>query len=111
MNKKHFYSHLVETSDLTLEIANLEVDSKERVHLLSLAQANIHTTVVSEVLSSLKEEDKKIFLKNLSKNDHEKTMKHLNSKIQNVQEKLQKVIDKVKKELLEDVRQAQKLKS
>jgi len=45
MKTKHFYTHLAETTDITLEIAQLDVTSKERVHLLSLAEANIHSAV------------------------------------------------------------------
>ncbi len=110
MKNKQFYSHLVETTDLTLEIANLEVDNKERVHLLSLIEANIHTEVVSEVLSGLSVEDKKTFLKNLSQDNHKKTLEHLNSKASNIEKRLKKTIDKVTKELLDDVKQAQKIK-
>ena len=106
--KKHFYSHLVETTDLTLEIANLEVDSKERVHLLSLMEANIHSTVVSEVMGNLSKEDQKIFLKNLSQNDHDKTITHLKSKASDIEERIQKSINKVTKELLEDIKEATK---
>ncbi|MEK7551600.1 MAG: hypothetical protein AAB532_03290 [Patescibacteria group bacterium] len=58
MKTKHFYSHLVETTHITLEIAELDVTSKERVHLLSLVEANIHTTVVSSVLDQLEPEEK-----------------------------------------------------
>ena len=66
MKRKHFYSHLVETTHITLEIAELDVTSGERVHLLSLVEANIHTTVVSKVLDELDPLDKKKFLSNLS---------------------------------------------
>jgi glutamine amidotransferase-like uncharacterized protein len=111
MKNKQFYSHLVETTDLTLEIANLEVDSKERVHLLSLMEANIHTVVVSEALSGLSAEDKKTFLKNLAQDNHKKTLQHLSLKASDIEKRLKKIIDKVTKELLEDVKDAQKIKT
>ena len=61
---KHFYSHLVETTDITIELAEMDLSPNERIHLISLVDANIHSVVVSKVLQNLEEEDKKIFLKN-----------------------------------------------
>lgn len=106
MKTKHFYSHLIETTHITLEIAELDVTSKERVHLLSLVEANIHTTVVAKVLDQLEPEEKKKFLSNLSKEDHAKTLSHLKEKVSGIEEKLKKEIDKVTNELLEDVKKA-----
>ncbi|MBI2026117.1 MAG: hypothetical protein HYT06_01925 [Candidatus Levybacteria bacterium] len=105
MAKKHFYSHLVETTHITLEIAELDVKSKERVHLLSLVEANIHTAVVSKVLDQLTPEDKKIFLKNLSLENHDKTLSHLKEKVWDIENKLKNEIDKIAKELLEDIKE------
>ena len=110
MKRKHFYSHLVEETHITLEIGELEVTNTQRVHLLSLMKANIHSTVVSTVLSNLSTEDKKIFLKNLSLENNEKIWAHLKNNIIDVEEKLKKIIDETIKELIEDVRQARKLK-
>lgn len=104
MKTKHFYSHLVETTHITLEIAELDVTSKERVHLLSLVEANIHTTVVASILDQLEPEEKKKFLSNLSKEDHSKTLSHLKEKVSDIEDKLKKEIDKVTSELLEDVK-------
>ncbi|PIR80219.1 MAG: hypothetical protein COU25_01330 [Candidatus Levybacteria bacterium CG10_big_fil_rev_8_21_14_0_10_35_13] len=104
MKTKHFYTHLIETTDITLEIAQLNVTSKERVHLLSLVEANIHSAVVSMVLSSLEPHDKKIFLQNLSINEHNKTWLHLRQKAGNIEEEIKKTIDDTISELLKDVR-------
>ena len=106
MKRKHFYSHLVETTHITLEIAELDIASEERVHLLSLVEANIHTTVVSKVLDELDPLDKKKFLSNLSLEDHDKTLAHLKENVSDIEEKLKKEIDKVTKELLQDIKEA-----
>lgn len=106
MKHKHFYSHLIETTHLTLEIGELKIEKEERVELLSLADANIHTHVVHTVLSELDPQDKKIFLQNILTNDHRKTWQHLLLKIDNVEEKIQKTIGKVVNEFIEDVRRA-----
>lgn len=102
--KKHFYTHLVNTTDITLEIAQLSVGSDERVHLLSLAHANIHSSVVLGVLSNLSPQDKKIFLENLSNEEHDKTWNHLREKIKDAEGEIKKIIDKTVRELLEDVK-------
>jgi hypothetical protein len=106
MKHKHFYSHLIETTHLTLEIGELEIEKEERVELLSLADANIHTHVVHTVLSELEPQDKKIFLQNIISNDHKRTWQHLLLKIDNVEEKIRKTIGKVINEFIEDVRKA-----
>jgi len=105
MKKKHFYHHLLETSDISIEIAELDLTADERIHLISLVEANIHTSVVDTALSSLSEEDKKVFLHNLANDDHEKTWKHLKSKSQDIEEKLRKAIRETKKELLKDIKE------
>ncbi len=105
MKHKHFYSHIIETSNLTLEIAELSVDSKERVHLLSLAEANIHSTIVSSVLDNLPEEDKKTFLKNVAVDNHDQTWQHLNSKIKDVENLVKKTASKAIAELLNDIKE------
>ncbi len=104
MKNKHFYAHLVETTDITVELANLNMSPEERIHLLSLIEANIHSSIIDTVLSSLDEENKKIFLQNLSSNNHEKVWVHLKNKSKNIEEDIIQSIEKLKKELREDIR-------
>lgn len=111
MKKKYFYTHLVETTHITLEIADLDLESKERVHLLSLVEANIHSTVISSVLSNLNSDDKKIFLKNLTLDDHEKTWTHLKGKVKDAEDKIKADINLIVKELREDIKNTKKIKS
>ena len=106
MQTKHFYTNLVETTDITLEIAQLELTPDERVHLISLMDANIHSTVVKKVLSELSNEDKKIFLKNMTYDNHDKTWEHLKSKSADIEEKIKDAVEDLKKELLEDIKAA-----
>ena len=104
MKSKYFYESLIETSDISLELAELKLSPDERVHLISLAKANIHSVVVNTVLANLSEEDKKIFLKNLVSQNHEETWKHLKSKSAAIEEKIKHSIEKLKKELLKDIK-------
>ncbi len=110
MKHKHFYTHLVETTDIVLELGELDLTPEERIHLLSLVEANIHSSVINTVLSTLDEENKKIFLKNLALSDHIKTLDHLKQTSSDIEDKIQKTINIVKKELLEDLKKAKKIK-
>ena len=110
MKNKYFYESLTETSDISLELGELELSPDERVHLISLAKANIHSVIVNTVLLNLSEEDKKIFLKNLVSQNHEETWKHLKNSTADIEEKITTAIDEVKKELKKDIKAARKIK-
>jgi len=60
----------------------------KKPHLTSLIEANIHSIVIDTVLSELSSDDKKIFLKNLVSDNHEKTLEHLNSRIGKLEDKI-----------------------
>lgn len=110
MKHKHFYAHLIETTDITLELGEMNLTPEERIHLLSLVEANIHSSVIDTVLSSLDEKNKKIFLSNLMLSDHTKTLNHLKQTSSDIEERIERVIRDVKKELLEDLKKAKKIK-
>lgn len=111
MKNKHFYAHLTETTDIILELGELDLSPEERIHLLSLVEANIHSAVINTVLFNLSEENKKIFLSNLISNDHPKTWEHLNKSTKDLENKIKETIDSVKKELLKDIRKAKNQKA
>lgn len=105
MKQKHFYTHLIEISDITIELANMDLTPEERVHLLSLIDANIHSAVVNTVLSELPEEEKKEFLQNLTTNDHLAIWIHLRENIKNADAKIILAVNNLKKELLKDLKE------
>lgn len=102
--KKHFYSHIVETSTLSLALGDIELSHEERLHLLSLVEENLHHVILDAVLSELSEEDKKIFLTHVANNNHEKTWEFLNSKVENIEEKIKKTAENLKIELHRDIK-------
>jgi len=108
MKGKHFYSHLIEIHEIYLSVSEMELKDEERNHLLSLAEANIHATVINTVLPKLSEEDKKVFLKNLVANNHEETWKHLLSNARDIEAKIHQSLKDLKKELLKDIEEAKK---
>lgn len=106
--KKHFYSHLVETSILSLELGDIEMAQEERVHLISLAESQLHHVIIDAILSKLSEEDKKIFLDHLVSGDDEKIWQHLKKKIQNVEKIIKTEAEELKKQLHKDIKHAKK---
>jgi hypothetical protein len=108
MKGKHFYSHLIEIHEIYLNISEMDLSDTERGHLMSLTEANIHATVISAVLPELSNDEKKVFLKNLLANDHDKTWKHLSSRVKNIEGKLSKSLKDLKQELLKDIKEAKK---
>lgn len=106
MKNKHFYAHLTETTDIVLELGELNMSPEERIHLLSLIETNIHSAVIDTVLSNLDEENKKIFLKNLVSNNHSNTWEHLNKNNKEIENKIKETINFIKKELIKDIKNA-----
>ncbi len=100
---KHFYSHIIETSSISLELGNMDLSKDERIHLISLMEATMHNVILDVILSELSEEDKKIFLTHLSTNNHDKIWEHLKKKINNIEEKIRKAAEELKDELYKDI--------
>ena len=104
--KKHFYSHLIETSEISLALGDMELSKEERLHLLSLVESNLHHLILDVVLSELSEEDKKVFLEHVATNSHDKVWELLNEKAENIEEKIKKAAQDLKKELYTDIQEA-----
>ncbi len=103
--KKYFYTHIIDTSSLSLELGEMDLSSSERLHLISLIESNIHHEVLDLVLSELSEPDKKTFLTHLASNHHDKVWRLLNQKIENIEEKIKKTAEDIKKELHRDIKE------
>ena len=106
MNKnKHFYSSIVDITSLTLELGNIDLTKEERLHLLSLAESNIHHAIIDAVLSELSEKDKQRFVEHLNSENHDEIWKFLNSRVENVEEKIKKAAEDIKRELHKDIKE------
>jgi len=103
---KHFYSFIIDTESLYLEIEALDIEEEEKSHLKSLAESHIHHSVIDNILSELETGDKRLFLEHLNTKDHEKIWKFLHSKIDSVEEKIKEAANSIKKELHKDIREA-----
>src|SRR3989304_8865971 len=111
MRKKYFYTHIVDTSILSLELGNMDLTPKERIHLISLIDSNIHHEILDLILSELSPSDKKTFLTHLASENHDKVWKFLRGKVDNIEEKIKKTAEDLKKELHEDIEEVKSRKT
>ena len=103
---KKFYDHLIEIETITIELDKLDLSDEQKHHLAKLVDSSLHHVVLDAVLSELSDSDKRIFLQHISENDHEKIWKFLNSKVDNIEEKIKKASEDLKTELHKDLRRA-----
>ena len=101
--KKHFYSHLVNIDSLVSDLDTLDLTEKQKKELLEIAHLHMHQTIIDEVLSQLSEEDKKVFLELLASGEDKKIWKHLNEKVEKIEDKISLAAKQVEKELKADV--------
>ncbi|MDO8582952.1 MAG: hypothetical protein Q7R51_00290 [bacterium] len=106
IRKKYFYTHIIDTSSLSLELGNMNLTPAERMHLISLIDSNVHHEVLDLVLSELEPDDKKTFLSHLASENHDKIWELLNDNVENIEDKIKKTAEDLKKELQEDIKNA-----
>lgn len=102
--KKHFYNDLVSLDTLVDDLNLLEATAEEKKELAELAHEHLHETILDAILSELTDRDKKIFLANVAYETHDKTWKHLNEKVENVEDKIKTAAERLKTELREDAK-------
>ncbi len=108
--KKFFYHNIIEIDTLFVELEDLELTAEEKKHLAGLIDANLHHSLLEVILSELSEDDKKLFMHHLSRDEDNKIWDLLNNRIDKIEEKIKNAAEDVKKELHEDIREAKKLK-
>lgn len=108
--KKHFYSHVVETSSISLALGEIELTQEERKHLIELANENLHHAILDAVLTELSDKDKEEFLVLLAKDDQEKIWKLLSERVENIEDKIKQTATDLKKELHKDIEDSHKKK-
>lgn len=106
--KKHFYSDVVETSSISLAIAEMDMTTEERKHLISLVEENLHHAILDSVLSELTNKDKQEFIELFAEGDDEKVWHLLKSRVDNIEDKIKKTADELKKELHKDIEESKK---
>ncbi|KKQ57322.1 MAG: hypothetical protein US77_C0022G0013 [Microgenomates group bacterium GW2011_GWC1_38_14] len=104
--KKAFYSHLIDTSSISLALGDMELTQEERIHLISLVESSLHHAVLDMILSELNEGDREEFVKQLADEDDEKIWNFLNKKIDNIEKKIRNTAEELKKELHKDIKES-----
>lgn len=105
----YFYSKYIVIESLIDELHEMDLSEEEKHHLASLVDSQLHHVILDEILSSLSEDDKKIFLDKLKSDpESEEIMDFLSEKIENIEEKIKTVSDQLVKELHSDVKEAKK---
>lgn len=102
--KTYFYSEIVETTSLSLALAEMDLTNEERKHLIDLVQENLHHAILDSVLSELSEEEKQKFLKHLANDEDKEIWDLLNSRVDNIEDKIKKTADDLKNELHSDIK-------
>lgn len=103
--KKQFYSHIVETESIIIELDKLDLSKEEKTHLISIADSSLYHTIVDAILSELSKEDKKMFLKHLVSQEHDKLWELLKEKTENIEEKIKKAAQDLKEKLHQDIKE------
>ncbi len=106
----YFYSKLVTIEEIWEELSSLDLSIPERKHLAELLDSSLHHTILDAILSELSDQDKKVFLSNLSENDHSKIWSFLNGKVDNIEEKIKKTAEDLKSELKKDLKEVKRTK-
>lgn len=107
---KHFYSHIIDTTSISIELADMDLTPDERLHLIALAESNIHHAVLDTILSELPDEDKKEFLKHVRDDKHDKIWELLRGRVENIEDKITKTVEDLKSELHKDIKEAKSAK-
>lgn len=108
--KKRFYSDVVETSSISLALADMELSQEERKHLIDLVEENLHQSILDSVLSELSEKDKMEFMQLYAEGDDQKIWKLLNERVEHIEDKIKKTATELKKELHKDIEDSHKHK-
>jgi len=103
---KHFYGHLIEIESIIIELDKLDLSEEQKIHLTGLIDSSLHHTILDAVLSELSPEDKKVFLNHLKDDDYSKIWQFLNEKVDNVEEKIKKTAEDLKRELHKDIKES-----
>lgn len=102
---KHFYSYHVEIESLIVEIESLPIKKHEKKHLISLAESQMHHAILDSILSELSSDDKKLFLVHLNSKNHDRVWKFLRSRINDIEDKIEKVVSDLRIELYKDIKE------
>lgn len=108
----YFYSSYIKLEPILEKLHEMEFSDEERFHLASLLDSMLHHAIIDEVLSNLSSEDKRVFLKYLHDNPEDvNILTFLQSKIENIEDRISKVSDELMVKLYKDIEEAKGVKN
>jgi hypothetical protein len=106
--KSKFYSHIIETSSVSLALGEMDLTQEERKHLSQLVEENLHHAILDAVLSELSDKDKQKFVELLAENDNDKVWKLLTQRVDHIEDKIKTTAEELKKEIHKDIEDSKK---
>lgn len=101
---KHFYSHIVDYSDLLDNLEDIQLSSKQRGNLAVIVESSLHHTIVDVILTQLHEDHRHIFLLHLIEDDHDKIWGFLDEYIDDpkalIEQSAQSMFEDFKKDIM-----------
>lgn len=107
---KQFYTQLIEVESLIIELDKLDLTEEQKSHLTYLIDSSLHHTLLDTILSLLSDADKRVFLKHLEENNHDKIWEFLNSRVDNIEDKIKLTAEELKKQLHADLKKVKEKK-
>lgn len=109
MTGKVFYDHLISIHEVVITIESYEVDEVTKKELIELADQIYHHRTLDIILSHLPKEHHEEFLMEFTKEPHhEKHMARLKSHGDDIEEKIRAEGEKIKREILSEIKRSEK---
>lgn len=105
---RHWYTHLIEIELIISELDKMELSKAEKLHLAHLVDSNLHHRIMDAVLTQLQDEDKRVFMRHLNEDNHDKIWQFLNEKVDDIEIKIKKAAGDLMEELKKDLKEAKK---
>jgi hypothetical protein len=100
MMDKTFYAHLVDLGDIEELLREQELAESEHTELMVMVKETIHYRVVTEILTYLPQEHHEWFLESYTQlPHHEGFLEKLKEVIGDIEDKISRVIERVKAEI------------
>lgn len=104
-NSKVFYHDLLNLSDLSKHLSQVNLSLQERDELLGIVHHTIHLEVVNFVLTRLPQEEHETFLAHIERRPHDKGIwVYLKRSIRELESDLVDLIHRVKQDFISELR-------
>lgn len=102
----HFYDDIIEIESVFIALDELDMKPHEKEELSTLVESQVHHTILDLILSHLSARDKQKFMELHAHKKHDAVWELLNDRIDNVEDKIAKTVEDLKKKLHSDIKAA-----